>query len=83
MDLTKKTTILLTPDLHKRLAEVARHRKTSIGQLIREACHTTYGGTDTPTRLAAIERLASLSLPVGEPAAMKSESIAPAKFNAS
>ena len=43
MELTKKTTILLSPDLHAHLARTARARRTSLGQLVREACEIQYG----------------------------------------
>ena len=35
MELSKKTTILFSPDLHERLAHLAKQRNTSIGELVR------------------------------------------------
>ena len=48
--LTKKTTILLQPELHRRLTRLAERRGTSLGELIRSACETQYGlgGSEEP-----------------------------------
>ena len=73
--LTKKTTILLPPELHRRLTRLASQRSTSIGDLIRSAVEAQYGLAGTPARLAAVEELVTLSLPVGSPAEMKRESV--------
>lgn len=35
--LTKKTTVRLQPELHRRLTRLANQRRTSIGELIRSA----------------------------------------------
>ncbi len=75
MELTKKTTILLSPDVHRRLTDLAARRGTSLGDLIREACATVYGIDDRQTRTDAVTALSALSLPVGTPRAMKLESI--------
>ncbi|MEQ1858145.1 MAG: CopG family transcriptional regulator [Longimicrobiales bacterium] len=73
--LTHKTTILLSPELHERLARLAAQRGTSIGDLIRSACERLYGLGGSEERVAAARELASMSLPVGSPAQMKSESV--------
>ena len=75
MELSKKTTILLSDDGHRRLTAVAARRGVSMGQLIREACEQVYGLVDEQDRVSAAGALASLSLPVGSPAAMKRESV--------
>ncbi|MEQ1691952.1 MAG: ribbon-helix-helix protein, CopG family [Gemmatimonas sp.] len=75
MELSKKTTILLSPETHKRLSELAARRGTSLGQLVREACVEQYGLVDTDTRVAAVAALSALSLPVGSPRDMKEESV--------
>jgi predicted transcriptional regulator len=77
--LTKKTTILLPPELHSRLTRLAAQRGTSIGELIRTAVEVQYGLGASPVRLAAVEGLAALALPVGSPAEMKHESVEPAR----
>src|SRR3989338_3638850 len=45
--LTKKTTILFTPDQHRRLMRVAEQRHTSLGELVRSACEQQYGVVST------------------------------------
>ncbi len=72
--IAKKTTILLQPELHRRLARLAAQRGTSIGELIRSAVERQYGLGGNPERLAAARALADLALPVDTPAAMKRES---------
>ena len=73
--LTKKTTILLQPELHRRLTRLADQRRTSIGELIRSAVEHQYGLGGSEERLRAVRALASLSLPVGSPEEMKRESV--------
>ena len=75
MELTKKTTILLPPDLHEQLAELARQRKVSLGHLIRSACRRQYGIASREERLEAVRELCRLGLPVGTVARMKRESV--------
>lgn len=75
MELSKKTTILFPPDLHKTLTRKAAREGTSLGDLVRRACRMEYGSTSTEERRRALERLVSLDLPVGEPEAMKRESV--------
>ena len=75
MGLTKKTTILLQPELHERLTRLAAQRHTSIGELIRTACERQYGLGGSAERVDAVRALAALALPVGSPAEMKRESV--------
>ncbi len=75
MEPTKKTTILLSPELHARLTELAAQRGTSMGAVVREACIVQYGLVDSDTMLGAVSALSALSLPVGSPAEMKQESV--------
>ena len=79
MDLTKKTTVLFSPELHRRLAEYAARRGVSLGELVREACVQTYGLVDTDTRTKAARALSEFSLPVGDVAEMKRESVPDSK----
>ncbi|HYW32573.1 MAG TPA: CopG family transcriptional regulator [Gemmatimonas sp.] len=75
MELTKKTTILLSPETHRRLTELAAQRGKSLGELVREACVAQYGLVDADTRIAAAAALSALSLPVSSPRDMKHESV--------
>jgi len=77
MELSKKTTILLTPEQHAHLARTARRRRTSIGDLIRKACEAQYGLQSDSDRLSAVEALGELDLPVSTPGKMKQESLPP------
>jgi hypothetical protein len=79
MDLTKKTTILFSPESHRRLSELAERRGVSLGELVREACAAAYGIVDHDARVSAVASLAALSLPVGTPREMKHESVPTAR----
>lgn len=76
MELSHKTTILLSADLHRRLTSLARERRQSLGELVRDACRRQYGLVDRVDRLAAVAALAELQLPVGPVDAMIRESVA-------
>ena len=75
MELSKKTTILFSPDLHERLARLARERGTSIGELVRTAVERQYGLVSREERLEAVNALAALQLPVSSPEQMARESV--------
>lgn len=75
MELSKKTTILLTPDLHQRLTRLADLRGTSLGQLVRDACREQYGLRPVEDGLDAVKELEELALPVGPPDEMEEESV--------
>lgn len=77
--LSKKTMVLLTPELHRRLKSIAKKRHTSVGALVREACERSYSGATVEERLAAVKRMSEMNLPVSDVATMKRESIAEAK----
>jgi predicted DNA-binding ribbon-helix-helix protein len=76
MDLTHKTTILLSESLYRQLTQLARERGQSLGELVRRACERQYGMSDRRERLAAVEALAALRLPVGPVERMVAESVA-------
>jgi hypothetical protein len=75
MELSKKTTILFSPDLHERLVRLAAQRRTSIGDLVRTAVELQYGLVSKEDRLAAVSALGELSLPVGSVEEMERESV--------
>ena len=75
MELSKKTTILLTPALHEQLARLARLKGVSLGHLIRDACERQYRLVSEVSRTEAVQSLAALDLPVGDPNVMKRESV--------
>ena len=75
MELSKKTTILFSPDLHERLTRLAEQRKTSIGELVRTAVEQQYGLVSRAERLEAVGALGELELPVGSPEEMEKESV--------
>jgi hypothetical protein len=76
MELVKKTTILFPPDLYDQLAALAKQRKSSVGELVRDACRVRYFGHSAEARRAAVAALSEMRLPVGTPAEMKAESVA-------
>lgn len=75
MELSKKTTILFSPETHRRLSTLAARRGVSLGELVREACDVTYGVVDHHARVAAVGELAALQLPTGTPEHMKRQSV--------
>ena len=75
MELTKKTTILFSPESHQYLSSVAAQRGVSLGELVREACAIAYGSVDQSATISAVSALSAMSLPVGTPSAMKRESV--------
>jgi len=75
MELSKKTTILFSPQLHNRLAQLASEKHVSLGELVRSACEKEYGLYSDETRLNAVRRLAKLDLPVDETCTMKEQSV--------
>lgn len=57
-----------------RLEALAQARRTSIDQLIHEAVRQAYLRPTTAERVAAVRRMAELSLPVADPEQMERES---------
>ncbi|MBI4757549.1 MAG: ribbon-helix-helix protein, CopG family [Chloroflexi bacterium] len=73
--LTKRVQVLLEPPQFARLEEIAKVRKSSVGALIREAVGKEYFRTDRKERLAAVERMAAMTLPVADWEQMERESV--------
>ncbi len=74
MALNRKTTIRLSEALHRQLTRLARERGQSLADLVREACERQYGLVDRESRLAAVEAVAAMRLPVGPVEQMIAES---------
>jgi hypothetical protein len=75
MELSKRTTVQLSPELHARLTQLARELGVSVGALMRTACERQYGTGPASDRVDAVRQLAELALPVADPATMKRESV--------
>ncbi len=75
MELSKKTTILFTPELHSRLVRLAKQNHTSIGALVRTACERQYGLKSRQERVDAVRELGAVYLPVSDTKRMKDESV--------
>lgn len=75
MELSKKTTLLFPPDLHRQLVRLAKQRRLSLGELVRRACEAQYGIVSKDSRLAAVRDLEAMSLPVGDPEQIERESV--------
>ena len=67
--LTKKTTLLFSPRLHRRLTDLAAQRGTSLGELVRSAC----GSASAEDKVAAVRRIVDLALPVAGVERMRRE----------
>jgi len=67
MALTRRLSILLSPDLYDRTERLAATTGRSLGEVVREALERILNEQSESGRLAAVERLAALSLPVGTP----------------
>lgn len=76
MALTHKTTVLLSRTLHRQLTQLARERGQSLGELVRQACERQYGIVDAEARVAAVEAIEAMRLPVGPVERMIAESVA-------
>lgn len=74
--LTKKTTILFSPDLYAQLKQLASLSKTSVAQLIRLAVIERYLLSDKKRRLKAVEDLVNIGGPVSDWETIEREIIA-------
>jgi hypothetical protein len=73
--LNKRVQVLLSPGQYARLKEIARSRGKSVGALVRQAVQKQYLDTSRDERLAAVEEMAGLRLPVGDWEQMEHESV--------
>ena len=75
MELSKKTTILFSPDVHEQLSRLAAQKGVSLGELVRQACEKQYGLVSVEARVEAVHTLAALKLPVDDTRTMKEQSV--------
>lgn len=73
--LTKRVQVLFSPDQFSHLQTIAREQDASVGALIRKAVEDAYFRHQQQERLEAVQRMASLSLPVASWEQMEEESM--------
>ncbi|MBI4598443.1 MAG: hypothetical protein HY737_08605 [Candidatus Omnitrophica bacterium] len=73
--LTKKTTILFPPKIYRQLERVAKQQGTSVAHLVRQAAIRQYLLPDRAARVAAVEAIAAMRLPVSDWQSMERETI--------
>lgn len=71
--LTKKTTILFSPDLYRQLAEIAHTLHVSVAQLVRQAVVDRYILSDKKRRTQAVKELSEVYGPVSDWKTMEEE----------
>jgi hypothetical protein len=74
MALTSRVQVLFEPSQLHRLQALAEAEGRSVGALIRAAVERTYLEGNRADRLAAVERMAAMSLPVADWEQMERES---------
>ena len=63
MRATRRTQLLMDPEEHRRLRELARRKKTSVGNLIRTAVRDTYLRPQEIDRKPVVEAILQMNLP--------------------
>lgn len=71
--LTKKTTILFSPDIYNQLEEMAKTLKTSVAELIRRAIVKQYLFPSKEQRLKSVEHLSNIGGSVSDWETMEKE----------
>lgn len=74
MALTTRVQVLFEPSQVTRLQAIAEAEGRSLGALVRDAVDRVYLSGDRAARLAAVERMAAMSLPVADWEQMERES---------
>lgn len=69
----KKTTILLTPNLYRRLSRLSRLTNKSMGQLLRDAAERQYFSGPSREKEEIVRQMAQMNAPVGEPEEIEAE----------
>ena len=64
MGATRRTQILMDPIEFRRLRDLARRRKTSVGELIRTAVRATYLEPQQTDKKTIVEAILQMKLPV-------------------
>jgi len=64
MGATRRTQILMNPDEYRRLRDLARRKRVSVGELVRTAVRTTYFEPQSADKKAALEEILRMNLPV-------------------
>ena len=75
MELSHKTTILFSKNQFSSLKNLAKVKKTSIGDLIRSACEKVYASNDREGAVNAVLELEKLKLPVASVQEMKRDQV--------
>ena len=75
MALSARVQVLFDPAQVARLQAIAESEGRSVGALIREAVERTYLDRDRAERLAAVDEMARLRLPVADWEQMERESV--------
>jgi predicted transcriptional regulator len=73
--LSARVQVLFDPAQVARLQAIAESQGRSVGALIREAVERTYLDRDRAERVAAVDQMARLSLPVADWEQMERESV--------
>lgn len=73
MAFSRRLSVLLSPDLYERTEKMAAQTGRSLGEIVRDALERLLNEQSESGRLAAVERLASLNLPVGTPEGLSSQ----------
>jgi len=60
---TRRTQLLMDPDEFRRLRTLARQRKTSVAELIRDAVRETYLNPPREERRSIVEAIIQMKLP--------------------
>lgn len=63
----QKTTIFLSRRLHRRLRQLSKTTKKSMGQLLREAAERQYCVTSSDDKHEIVRRMESMHIPIGTP----------------
>ena len=75
MALSARVQVLFDPAHVARLQAIAESQGCSVGALIREAVERTYLDRDRAERVAAVDQMARLSLPVADWEQMERQSV--------